>query len=229
VPTAEILQQGANLQIVRYCLSPELQAAQELVATQSLVALKELVQVVRPTLTAEKTEEVSLQEISPGDFPALGYAQVAGRSILVSEQSLGKHSRQLLRKHDVLIAMKGSVGKVALIGERSSSDWVAGQSCLVLRLPDKGPLDARVLFMFLTSEVGQILLKQLVADGSTVPLIQLRELEKLRIPLPSRQEQQAIIAAFEHITAIERQIQELRGMQTQATQQYWALQHAPVC
>jgi type I restriction enzyme M protein len=89
---------------------------------------------------------------------------------------------------------------------------VLGQSCIALRINDKGTLNPIVLFNFLKSEVGQAYLKQIVS-GSTVQLIQLRELERLSIPIPSREEQDEIIRIFDETVAIEKNIKTLRDEQ----------------
>lgn len=92
----------------------------------------------------------------------------------------------------------------------------------MLRVDDKGIIDPRVLFSFLKSEIGQALLKQIVS-GASVPLIQLRELEKIRIPVPDRLEQEKTIEAFEKIVEIERLVANSRDEQRKLSNALWTI------
>lgn len=228
VATEEVLRNGTNLQPMRYCLDSELSATQALLATYQTAPLKSVVQFVRPAAMAEKNGTLPLLEISPSDFPEFGYLQQAGRTILTTEQHFAKAAgrKQLVQGHDVIIVMKGTVGKVALVEKAFKMDWAVGLACLVLRV-DAQQLDARVLFVFLKSAAGQSLLKQIVSAGSTVPLIQLRDLEKLRIPIPTVQEQQAIIADFEQLVALEQEIGRLRKQQVMIAANFWTRPPVP--
>lgn len=221
--TEEVLQNGTNLQPMRYCLDGELSATQALLATYHTVPLKSVVQFVRPAAMAEKTGTFSLPEVSPSDFPEFGYLQQASRTVLTTEQHFAKAvgRKQLVQGHDVIIVMKGTVGKVALVEKAFQADWAVGLACLVLRV-DAQQLDARVLFVFLKSAAGQSLLKQIVSAGSTVPLIQLRDLDKLRIPIPTAQQQQAIITDFEQLVALEQEIGRLRKQQVVIAADFWS-------
>ena len=100
-----------------------------------------------------------MQEVGPADFPEYGYAQIPGREVFITEAAFAKGRKQFLRPFDIAITIKGSVGKVAIfppeIDAGESAGWVAGQSCLVLRVDDGGIIDPRVLFSFLKSEIGQ--------------------------------------------------------------------------
>ena len=93
---------------------------------------------------------------------------------------------------------------------------------MILRVTDPARIDPRTLYMFLKSGIGQSLLKQIVSAGSTVPLIQLRELEKLRVPVPSLVEQRPLIDTFEHLTALEHQVRRIRSEQDQLVRHLWA-------
>jgi type I restriction enzyme M protein len=226
VAATEVLRNGTNLQPARYCLDAELQATQQLLAAYATRPLGEIAQVVRPAVLAEKNGTQPLAEVGPSDFPTFGYLQTAGRSILTSETLLTKADKrqQLLQAHDILITMKGTVGKVALVKPQATT-WTAGLACLMLRT-DAAHLDARVLFTFLKSAAGQGLLRQIVSAGSTVPLIQLRDLVKLPVPIPPLVEQQAIIADFERLVDLEQQVVHLREQQAALAGNFWT--HPPV-
>lgn len=200
----EVIANDSQLQVARYCRNDELGAVDALLAKYKTVPLIDLVSFHRP-VPLDKDGTVDVHEFGPADFPNYGYATNPGRSVKISESRSVSAKKQFLKSLDIAIAIKGSVGKLAIMPQEVPNDWVVGQSCLALRMLDNNVLDPRVLFTFLKSEAGQLLLKQIVS-GAAVPLIQLRELEKIKIPVPTAEEQKQIIEKFENLAAIESQI-----------------------
>lgn len=226
VPVTDVLKNDAQLQVTRYCRTPEAEAVEQLLAKYPYQELEKLVTVLRPLPTTGEECAVSAMEIGPGDFPEFGYAHIPSREIHIAEVALLKGQKQLLRPFDIAIAIKGNVGKVAIfppeLDAGETVGWVAGQSCLVLRVNDKCMIDPRVLFSFLKSEIGQAQLKQIVS-GASVPLIQLRELEKIKIPIPQLLEQKKTIEVFERIVEIERMVVKSRYEQRQLSNAIWII------
>ena len=226
VPVTDVLKNDAQLQVTRYCRTLEAEAVETLLAKYPYRELAELVTVVRPLPTSSEESAVPAMEVGPGDFPEFGYAHLPGREIRVAEVALSKGRKQFLCPFDIAIAVKGSVGKVAIfppeLDPGETVGWVAGQSCLVLRVNDKCMIDPRVLFSFLKSEVGQAQLRQIVS-GASVPLIQLRELEKIKIPIPELPEQKKTIEVFERIVEIERLVTKSRDEQRHLSNAIWTI------
>jgi type I restriction enzyme M protein len=226
VSVDDVILNDAQLQVTRYCKRSEDEAVEALLAQYPNRMLAELVTVLRPLPISSDEGTVPVMEVGPADFPEFGYAHIPGREIRITEAALAKGQRQFLRPLDIAITIKGSVGRVAIfppeidVGE--SAGWVAGQSCLVLRVEDRAIIDPRVLFSFLKSEIGQIQLRQIVS-GASVPLIQLRELEKIRIPLPERIEQARTIETFERIVEIEGMVASFRDEQHKLSQAIWTI------
>ena len=224
VAVDDVIKNDAQLQVTRYCKRSEDEAVEALLAKYPNRMLAELVTVLRPLPTSGDEGTVPVMEVGPADFPEFGYALIPGREIRITEAALAKGQRQFLRPLDIAITIKGSVGKIAIfppeIDAGESTGWVAGQSCLVLRVDDEGIIDPRVLFSFLKSEIGQAQLRQIVS-GASVPLIQLRELEKIRIPIPERIEQARTIETFEKIVEIERSVASSRDEQHKLSNAIW--------
>lgn len=224
VTVDDVIKNDAQLQVTRYCKRSEDEAVEALLAKYPNRMLAELVTVLRPLSTSGDEGTVPVMEVGPADFPEFGYAHIPGREIRITVAALAKGQRQFLRPLDIAITIKGSVGKVAIfppeIAAGESAGWVAGQSCLVLRVDDKAIIDPRVLFSFLKSEIGQAQLRQIVS-GASVPLIQLRELEKIRIPIPERIEQARTIETFEKIVEIERSVASSRDEQHKLSNAIW--------
>ncbi len=83
------------------------------------------------------------------------------------------------------------------------------------------PPDPRVLFTFLRCEPGQGLLKGIVC-GAAIPLIRLRELLAVAVPVPSREETQRLIEAFERQASNQANIDRLTKEQAQPSAAQWA-------
>jgi type I restriction enzyme M protein len=225
VSVDDVINNDSQLQVTRYCKRSADEDVEVLLAKYPTRMLAELVTVLRPLPGSGGGGTVPVLEVGPADFPEFGYANVPRREILISEAALAKGQRQFLRPLDIAITIKGSVGKVGIFPPTISSDesgrWMAGQSCLVLRVNEEGSIDARVLFSFLKSEIGQAQLNQIVS-GAAVPLIQLRELERIRIPIPESAEQEKMIDTFEKIVEIERLVASYRKEQRQLSNSIWA-------
>jgi type I restriction enzyme M protein len=98
--------------------------------------------------------------------------------------------------------------------------WIANQSCLILRCKDK--INPKVLFMYLSSEMGQYLLRS-ISSGATIPLIQLARLKDLKIVIPLRQEAEQIIKDFDRMVELQSQKEDLTQKQRKIGSSYWSL------
>lgn len=219
----EVIANDCQLQVARYCRNDALGAVDALLNKYKTVPLIDLVRFHRP-VPLEKDGTVEVYESGPADFPNYGYATNPGRTVKISATKLNSARNQFIKGLDIAIAIKGSVGKTAIMPQEvpntETGGWVIGQSCLLLRVIDKNVLDPRVLFTFLKSEAGQLLLKQIVS-GAAVPLIQLRELEKIKIPVPTKEEQKQIIAKFEEMDEIEGEVKNLLKKLASVSSSIW--------
>ena len=86
---------------------------------------------------------------------------------------------------------------------------IASQAMQVIRLNAQSSLDPIVIYMYLKSEIGQALLKQLVA-GVAMPQIATREIKEFRVPLLSEDEMKRIIESFNDEIKLYEEIEEKR-------------------
>lgn len=216
IPVRVVLENESQLQPTRYCQRPEEKIAENLLKKHQSRALSELVTILRPIATFNSKGSEAVMEFGPAEFPEFGYVYKPSKEVYLTQTDLRKGSKQFLRPFDIIMSIKGSIGKAAIfppvidVGEKA--DYIAGQSCLILRVNDPVLIDPRVLFSFLKSEFGQIQLRKIIS-GASVPIIQLRDLEKIRIPIPVQIEQKKIIEKFEKIVQIEQKIVNLRNEQ----------------
>jgi type I restriction enzyme M protein len=218
VPVETLLNNDCNLQVSRYCVAAPTVVAE---AATTVVPLQALVDFVRPLPVPVAEPTMPVAEITPGDFPTAGYLTAVSRTAQVAKQQWARWPERQVRALDVLITMKGATGRVALLAPGFETPAVVGQACLALRVRDAKQLDARVLFSFLRSAAGQAQLQRIVSTGSTAPVLQLRELKQVSIPLPSPAQQQVIMATIAQAVVLEEEIQTLLRTQAQLLEAPW--------
>ncbi len=229
VPVQKILENNSYLEVSAYTLPPERKKTDRILSDSQTADLSELVNFFRPPLKQKIADTIDTDrcsealEITIGDFTEYGYAQAPTRIVSIEEDS-NNESNYFLKPRDVLIAVKANTGKVAIVSDAaeltSDTPWIVNQSCLILRCKDK--IDPRVLFMYLSSEMGQYLLKSL-SSGATIPLIQLARLKKLQIVITPHDEAEQIIRDFDRLVELQSQIETVKQQQKILSSSHWSL------
>jgi type I restriction enzyme M protein len=229
VPVQKILENNSYLEVSAYTLPPERKKADRILSDSQTADLSELVNFFRPPLKQKIADTIDTDrcsealEITIGDFTEYGYAQAPARIVSIEEDS-NNESNYFLKPRDVLIAVKANTGKVAIVSDAADlaedTPWIVNQSCLILRCKDK--IDPRILFMYLSSEMGQYLLKSL-SSGATIPLIQLARLKKLQIVIPPHDEAEQIIRDFDRLVELQSQIETVKQQQKILSSSHWSL------
>ena len=221
-----VKEQGYTLTIDRYLVRHVLDALAQLHAQSEVAALADLVELIRPVaLTQQEGGEYIVLEAAPADIAEDGNVSDPSRRICVDRVQYRKAANQALRPGDVVMAFKGSVGKVGIVpddvpSEGSSIIWAAGQSLMILRLKDRHRLTPHVLCEYLTDEVVQEHVKSL-AGGSAIQTIAMKDLKSLEIPLPTKETQVKVEAAVAERQALYRQIELLKAQIAMARRSNW--------
>ena len=228
VPADSVMENDAQLLVSRYLLDDTSKKLQTFLASQKTVDLGSLVSTVRPMPTVQDSQNhVEAFEVGATDLPKYGYIKTTGRSVKIDAEIAKKNKHQFLKPLDIVLIVKGSVGKVGIvatnISEQLSTGWVAGQSATILRVDDQSKINPRALASYLRSELGQELLKTIVS-GATIQLIQLRELLRLQIAIPSIEEQSIIANALDEESAIQDEIDALVNKQAKLAEKFWGLE-----
>jgi type I restriction enzyme M protein len=223
VPVADILANDSQLQVSRYVLPDTTKQLQALLAKSKTVALGDLVTTIRPLPAASgDTDSVDALEVGVADLPSHGYIGAPGRTIKVPVKS----EQQFLKPLDIVLIVKGSVGKLGIVPTDvpppGEGGWVAGQSAMVLRAVPGAQIDPRALALQLRSPLGQELIGGVVS-GATIQLIQLKELMRLQVLVPDLETAHRAADALEQEAQLQREIDRLRQEQTQATAGLWTL------
>lgn len=227
IANEDVLENEAQLQVSRYLQSDSKRRLQKILKASETVALDDVMDTIRPMPTSSDEDNViNVQEIGAADLPPMGYIVKPGRNVRVDASVAAKSTRQFLQPFDIILIVKGSVGKVGIVPQDvpppGPGGWVAGQSAIVLRTRPNSPIEARALAMQLRSPIGQELLDGIVS-GATIHLIQLRELAQLAVMVPSREIADRATAALDEEAALQREIDGLRWKQAQIAADLWQL------
>lgn len=228
VPLDEIAANDFNLLPERYVLPAHIRALHHRLATELTAPLGDLVEIYRPQSSPklgplERDWGASdIFEVVVSDLTEVGTAPRPKKHLRVSSSDALRLRKAELAEGDILLVTKGSTGKVGLVGSIPSDEtWIANQSFAVLRLRGSGPIrDPRVLFRYLSSRVGQELL-QTIKVGSTIPSIQMADLRRIQVLVPTQAEQEEVIRGVDHIFELEAQIDRIRQQQADLQVSSW--------
>lgn len=225
VPVEDVLKRDAQLEVNRYVLPPAQKEAQELLKKSEIRHLADLAEFIRPLRNIQGDGALIAFEVSTADFPEFGYLKTPEREVtLVPRKLTNKEKKTFLQPGDIIIATKGSIGKVALVPSdvppAGDSGWLANQSCLVLRAMHM--VEPKALLIYLRSELGQALLQGIVS-GATIPLIQLRALRSMEVAMPALLDAKRIASTFDAQVKLEREIEALRKEQLKLNSKHWTL------
>ena len=210
----------------RYLINDELQSALDLLKKYPSKALSNVVSIIRPeAITKFKDEgKEPVFEIQGGDLPDFGYIDEASKQSLVSENNLSELQKGFLQADDILLTVRGTVGKVGLVSQQLIDAYqgriLAGQASLVLRIKNKAKTNPIALLMQLRSTFCQARLQQLTG-GATIATLSSKDLKNFEIVELTLEEQSKLIADFEEQTQIKQQIQLLQNQQHQLTNAFW--------
>jgi type I restriction enzyme M protein len=229
IPAQKILENNSYLEVSAYTSPPERKKIDRLLSDSQTARLNDLVNFVRPPLKQKVIDDsnseqgIEALEVTIGDFSEYGYAQNPTR-VVTLEKDNKNEPNYFLKSGDILIAVKANTGKVAIVSNAAdlAEDFplVVNQSCLIMRCTDK--IDPKVLFMYLSSEIGQYLLRS-ISSGATIPLIQLARLKELQIVIPSQQEAATIIRDFDRLVELQSQIEIVKQQQKTLSSSHWSL------
>ena len=225
VTMAELDGNDFNLSVRRYVLTSEARNIQTVLSDEITVALDEVATIVRAQAIGSREAEiiVDAHEVNPADIHETGYIGYPSKTVSINAEKINRYDRQKLKPGDILLAIKGSIGRVGIVPDDAGKDWYAGQSFAILRLiPDSPIKDPIVLYRYLASDFAQQLLLSRSA-GATVKLIKMQDVNKMQVIIPSMERQQEILENNHQIIELYRQIDSARQQIKALRGEYWAL------
>lgn len=227
---AEILDKDASLQVDRYVMASEQRDLQARLQAVPTVLLEDVADFFNPVPNKDRNSAaptaITTYEVGAADMPATGYISTPEKmvSIQLSSRRSGNADDVFLRPGDVLLIVKGSVGKIGIVPDevpQSGSDrWIAGQSSIVLR-GRNGNDDLRGLGLWLRSADGQQLLSG-IKSGATIPMISIQTLRRFKVPALTNEWAQRATKVLEQEADIQRQIEALKVEQASLSEQLCA-------
>lgn len=226
----EVMQNDATLQVNRYVLSAERRRLQGMLVNTPKVALGDLVATVRPmpTINSDGLDGVEAFEVGAADLPPFGYIQQPSKRVRVEPRrqttSAVSPEEQFLKPNDIVLIIKGSTGKMGVVPSDApppgEGGWIAGQSATVLRVRGSS-VDPRAIAVLLRSSLGQEMLSG-ITSGAAIKLIQLRELNKLELPLLDLETAAKAADILEQESALQGTINRLMSEQAQLSEELWS-------
>ena len=188
--TEDVTEMKCNLDVKRYIRSPMSEKIDAALAKFNQVSkLNQIVHIIG--CQAIKTEggmfskNDKVSEISAANIDQYGLIDDTKgfKSITPVDEDVDRVRKQQLQAGDVIFAVKGNVGKCALIGAEYEG-YIANQSFAILRLHNNSIINEFCLFHFLQSAFGQAIVNELVS-GRTASMIKIMDLKNLPVPIPT--------------------------------------------
>jgi len=230
ISTEVILNEGSILNVSRYFVNQEEDKFSKALAGKELVSLHSFADLIGARAfiyldgNQSDDEGIKAAEVGATDLPDFGYIQSANKTVVIDSNKNKNVNKLYLRPNDIVLIIKGSVGKIGIIPDDAPNQyWLPGRSSVVIRLHDKRKIHAKVLFMLLRSELGKECINRINSHGSAIPFIQLKELEKLSLPLPTKEEAEKAIEALEEEAKIQEKIVALQKRQTELSSDFWKI------
>ena len=211
-----------------YVLSPGRYLTKKVVVGPNAVPLGQLCQLIRPPAPNKGDEgdeaiEVGIPELNSGRWshPTRPFDK------RVTVRSTGRDVTSL-RVGDLLLSVKGTVGKAGLLGNLDQPKVVTSQSCVGLRVTggsrhSEAAVSPEYLLMYLRSEEGQAQLEALKV-GSTIQHVSITTLmEAFQVPVPDQQVQEYVMADYEKLCELEREIAQLEERIKGVVKSRWTL------
>lgn len=187
------------------------------------VKLGDICEAVRPPVTSKEVTPFEVVEVG---LPDLHQWQPIEHEIgkKVYLRSAPKDS-MLVQPGDIVISIKGSVGRVALMGSVAQyRPTVVSQSCLVLRLGANWHtknLSPEVLVMYLRSPHGKAQLEGLQVGAGVQHISPGTLMSAVMVPLPAEQTYLQIRQDYERLCHLDRQLANLKEEIAHISQRRW--------
>jgi len=222
VNNEEIKSNKFSFSVERYMKSKESLLIKEYLESYKTIELQTIATVRKSQLFSDENEGKTVYEISPSDFSSAGFTMKGTKSKKIKKQ-LRKLYIYKLEKYDVILSTKGTIGKIAIYDKvaTQTDDFIVSQANVIIRINEDDSLKRKnraiELYMFLKSNIGQNILKELVS-GTVMPQISTDDVKKMKIPIIYEEEKEKIsknfykeIKIFEKINKLQLEIENIHS------------------
>ena len=204
----EIIDNDYDLNPNKYIVSNEDKKLINIIKKRDTASLGALVDFLRPLPFKKSLKGSELSEIMISDIDLVGEVNTAEKKTVVSEQFLAKSNLPCVKKGDLVISIKGTLGKVGIIAT-DLPNTIPGPSLCILRTHQESLVKKEYIFQYLRSKLGQRMINR-SSQGGYVPFISIYDLKNLKIPIPSLAEQKRSILIQQRSREIIDSIQKLK-------------------
>lgn len=186
------------------------------------VPLEDICDVIRAPILVRDEKAVEVLELG---IPELGGWGSVGQGLEKKARVKGRRDLPTLEQGDLVLSIKGSIGKAGLVGNVEPGAVVVSQSCVALRIVPKqrDKVSAEFLLMYLRSESGQTQLESLQA-GATVQHVSPQSLlTSFLVPMPTAKEHDAVVADYHRLCQLEQDVKRIQEQITEIAKSRWAL------
>lgn len=217
IPYLQVRESGFNLSVDRYVLDPEAQASRDLLESRDTVRLADVAEIFRAQALPKAAGEQNMMAIREAMLADIqdGYLHPPQRMGQAPATAMRKLESTMLREGDVLLSVKGTIGKVGLVrGDVANADnappAVPAQSLLILRLRKGSPIKSpEVLARYLGSPMVQALLQR-QAGGTSIPNVAMGDIKELPVPVLNLAAQDNILGLAREHERLQSEIAKLR-------------------
>ena len=210
----EILRNEVSLVPSRY-LRPSVSVG------DNALPLQDLCEAIRAPAIAREDNAEELLELG---IPELGsWAAVEHETLSKVVRVRSRRGLPVLQPGDLVLSIKGTIGKTCMVGRIEPNTVVVSQSCLGLRLlaGQRERISPEYLLMYFRSEAGQAQLEALQA-GTTIQHVSPQTLlSSFRVPLPGAPERQAVEIDYRRLCQMEEDREHLQQQMRRLVHSRW--------
>ena len=145
-----------------------------------------------PIKDTDDDQTSSFFEVLMSDFRPDGTIEFGSKERDLDAATASKARKRELREGDILLGVKGTIGKVALVAEMPDENLLAGQSTVILRLQDLDRISDPVYLLRYLSLPAVRAFLQSMAGGSAIRFIRAKDLANLPVPILSSEQQSQV-------------------------------------
>ena len=192
VTTDQIRINDYELNSSRYIISEEDKRFFEILKSRDSLPLDSLVNIIRsiPIKTSNENDSSyggEINEVILSDINQVGEITSTTKKTKVSKEFLSKSNIPYVKKGDLIISIKGSLGKIGTIAS-DLPNTIPGTSLCILRPREKSVINPEYILQYLRSEIGQKMFFN-YGRGDFIAFLSINDLKNLNIPIPSLEEQ----------------------------------------
>ncbi|MDL0088255.1 N-6 DNA methylase [Campylobacter gastrosuis] len=208
VQISELKSQDYTLSAERFIINNELKSAQNRLKNFNLTTLEKIAQTKKSQLINQSEEGDLVYEILPSDFSEAGFTQNFSKQKLADKNDT-RLKTYALKPYDLLLCVRGNIGKVAILGEISDNVF-ASQATQIIRLNSQNKDEAIALYMFLKSEIAQSVFRNL-QNGTLMPQLLIKDIKELKVPIFSPEQIEALVRNFNAEISLFNELNELKS------------------